>query len=62
MTDVNAEAERLMEAAAAYLDLPVEEAYRAGIKMHLVAARTIAEHVLAFQLDDDAEPAPVYTP
>lgn len=62
MKDVNAEAERLMEAAAAYLDLPVEEAYRAGIKMHLVAARNIAELVLTFELEDDAEPAPVYAP
>ncbi|MNL54398.1 hypothetical protein D3C87_1777290 [compost metagenome] len=62
MTDVSAEAEKLMEAAAAYLDLPIEDAYRAGIKMHLVAARGIAEHVLAFELEDDAEPAPVYAP
>lgn len=62
MKDVSAEAERLMEAAAAYLDLPVEDAYRAGIRMHLVAARGMADLVLNFEIEDEAEQAPVYTP
>lgn len=62
MTEPDAEAERLMDAAAGYLGLPVEEAYRAGIRSHLVIARAMAELVLSVELEDEAEPAPVYTP
>jgi hypothetical protein len=54
--------EKLAEAMAAFLDLPFEEAYRAGVVQHLQAARDIAAPLLAFPLSDDAEPAPVYTP
>jgi hypothetical protein len=45
---------------AAYLGLPVEEAYRAGIAGHLAVAHTIAQDVLAFETSDEAEPAPVF--
>lgn len=62
MKDFDAEADGLMDAAARYLDLPVEEAYRPGIRAHLVAARVMADLVLQFELEDEAEPAPVYVP
>jgi Protein of unknown function (DUF4089) len=56
------DAEKLAEAMADFLGLPLEEAYRAGVTMHLNAAHDIAAPLLAFPLDDDAEPAPVFTP
>ena len=52
--------EALIAQMLAYLDLPDEEAYRAGIRLHLEAARRIAAPMLAVALDDEAEPAPVF--
>lgn len=60
MRDPEFDVEALIDAMAAYLGLPVEEAYRAGIAGHLTVARAIAEDVLAFETSDEAEPAPVY--
>jgi Protein of unknown function (DUF4089) len=57
-----ADTDALMEALSAYLDLPVEEAYRPGVKFHLETARGIAEDILALDLGDHAEPAAVYIP
>lgn len=54
--------ERLMEAAADLLQLPLEEAFRPGILTNLEVARRMAALVEAFPLDDEAEPAPVYLP
>jgi Protein of unknown function (DUF4089) len=54
--------EKLADAMTAFLGLPLEEAYRAGVMQHLQIAREIAVPLLAFSLDDDAEPAPVFTP
>lgn len=45
---------------AKMLDLPLEEAYREGVIFHLSTASKIASHVLAFEVEDDAEPAPVF--
>ena len=50
----------LVEAFLTYLQLPLDDAYRAGIVMHLIAAHNIAAPLLAFDLDDDTEPAPVF--
>ncbi len=60
MTD--AEAESVIDAMALFLALPVEPKYRPGIAAHLQAARRIAGPLLAVDLGDHAEPAPVYTP
>jgi len=54
--------ERLMEAAAELLRLPIEAAFRPGIATNLEVARKMAALVEAFPLDDEAEPAPVYLP
>lgn len=56
------DADALIDAVAAYAGLPVLEEYRAGVRFHLTAARAIVADVLAFELEDDAEPAPVYRP
>ena len=47
--------ESLVAIFLTYLQLPLEDAYRAGIVMHLIAAHSIAAPLLAFELDDDAE-------
>ena len=54
--------ERLMEAAADLLQLPIEEAFRPGVLTNLEVARRMAALIEAFPLDDEAEPAPVYLP
>jgi hypothetical protein len=59
---VEFDADAVMDAMAACLDLTLEPGYRAGVAAHLVAAHAIAQDVLAFELEDDAEPAPVYRP
>ena len=56
------DADAIAESMLAYLGLPDELAYRAGIVAHLVAARGIAAGLLALPLEDDAEPAPVFKP
>jgi hypothetical protein len=60
MTDDKQDIDSLIDAMAAYLGLPVEDAYRAGIAGHLAVAHTIAQDVLAFETSDEAEPAPVF--
>ena len=52
----------LIDAMSAYLDLPVEDACRPGVKFHLETARVIVEDILALELGDHAEPAAVYIP
>jgi len=54
--------EKLIDAMAEFLDLPVESEYRPGIAGHLIVAHRIAQDVLAFETSDEAEPAPVYEP
>jgi len=57
-----AEAERVMEAMAVFLALPIAGDWRPGVVAHLLAARRIAGPLLALDLGDPAEPAPVYSP
>ena len=59
---VDFDAEAMMDAMAACLGLTLEPGYRDGVAAHLMAAHAIAQDVLAFELDDEAEPAPVYRP
>jgi hypothetical protein len=54
--------EAFIDAGAALSGLPVDPAYRPGVKIHLNAVTNAAKLVLAFELEDDAEPAPVFWP
>jgi hypothetical protein len=56
------DADAVIDAMAAMVGLVVEPEYRPGVTAHLNAARAIAADVLAFETDDEAEPAPVYRP
>ncbi|MCI5076148.1 DUF4089 domain-containing protein [Oricola sp.] len=60
MSDDTFDVEAMIDAMAAFLDLPVEESYRPGIAGHLTVARAIAADVLSFDTSDEAEPAPVF--
>jgi hypothetical protein len=54
--------EAFIDAGAALNGLAVDPAYRTGVKVHLNAVTNAAKLVLAFELEDDAEPAPVFRP
>jgi hypothetical protein len=47
-------------AAAAALDLPLEEAWKPAVKANLEVTLRHATTVTEFKLPDDAEPAPVF--
>ena len=51
-----------IDAGAATSGLVIDPAYREGVKVHLQAVANAAKPVLAFHLEDDAEPAPVFRP
>jgi hypothetical protein len=52
--------EMLMVAGAQALALPLEEAFKAGVRSNLAALLVHAARVDAFSLPDDTEPAPVF--
>ena len=54
--------EAFIDAGAAMNGLTVDPAYREGVKIHLNAVTNAAKLVLAFELEDDAEPGPVFKP
>jgi hypothetical protein len=54
--------EAFIDAGAAMSGLSVDQAYREGVKVHLNAVTNAARLVLAVDLEDDAEPAPVFRP
>jgi hypothetical protein len=56
------DADAVIDAMAPMVGLVVEPQYRAGVTAHLKAANAIAADVLAFETDDEAEPAPVFRP
>jgi len=56
------EAETLIDAMAVFLALPLAADWRPGVVVHLMAAQRIAGPLLALDLGDHAQPAPVYTP
>jgi Protein of unknown function (DUF4089) len=62
MTQNDFDPDVLMDQMAKYLGLAIEPEYRAGVAQHLRSARKIAEPLLAFELDDEAEPSPVFKP
>ncbi len=55
------DADSLIEASLPLLGLGLNEASYASVKMHLETAERLARLVLDFPLDDEAEPAPVFT-
>jgi hypothetical protein len=56
------DAEALIDAAAPILQLKVAPEYREGIKENLKVAAKMAVLVESVELDEAAEPAPVYRP
>jgi hypothetical protein len=62
MSESDFDPEKLIEAMSAFLNLSIEAEYRSGISNHLIASRRIAEAFLILDLDDEAEPAPVFKP
>lgn len=54
--------EAFIDAATAMNGLEVDPAYLPGVKIHLHAVTNAARLVLAFETEDDAEPAPVFRP
>jgi 1-carboxybiuret hydrolase subunit AtzG-like len=58
MTD--ASLDDFLVAAAAALDLPLEDAWKPAVKANLAVTLKHAATVTDFKLPDDAEPAPVF--
>lgn len=54
--------EAFIDAGAALSGLTIEPDYRQGVRIHLNAVTNAAKLVLAFEVEDDAEPAPVFRP
>jgi 1-carboxybiuret hydrolase subunit AtzG-like len=52
--------DKLIDASAAALALPIEPAWKPAIKANLEGTLRLAATVDAFELPDDAEPAPVF--
>jgi hypothetical protein len=59
MTDADLEA--FMDASAAVLGLTIEPEWRDAVRFNLDVTFRMAELVGAFELADEAEPAPVFT-
>jgi len=49
-----------LDANAALLAITVAHEWRDAVRLHLRITRDMAQHVLDFQLPDDADPAPVF--
>jgi len=56
------DAEALITAMEGLLDMTVAPEHRPGVAAHLLAARGIAAALLAVELPEEGEPAPVFTP
>ncbi len=61
MTKTEFDADALIDAMLPLLGLRLEPESRAVVKLHLTTAETLSRLVREFPLDDEAEPAPVYT-
>jgi len=62
MSDVPFDAEALIDASLPLLDIALLPGARPVVKLHLETAQSLARLVLDFPLDDESEPAPVFTP
>ena len=49
-----------LDANASLLGITVAPEWREAVRLHLRITRDMAQHVLDFQLPDDADPAPVF--
>lgn len=56
------DADALIDASLLLLGLSLPEGSRPIVKLHLETAERLARTVLEFPLDDESEPAPVFTP
>jgi Protein of unknown function (DUF4089) len=61
MTTDEFNADALIDASLPLLGVELPDGSRAVVKMHLEAAERLSRLVRDFPLDDEAEPAPVYT-
>jgi hypothetical protein len=61
MNDNKLDPEKFVEAIADWLDIDLSAASLETVEMHLSTAARLAQLVLDFPLDDEAEPAPVFT-
>jgi Protein of unknown function (DUF4089) len=52
--------DKLIDASAAALALPIEAEWKPAIKGNLAVTLRLANMVAEFQLPDEAEPAPVF--
>lgn len=52
----------LIDAMTSVLGIAVDPAWRDGVRVHLGISLGHARTVADFPLDDEAEPAPVFTP
>ena len=62
MTEPMFDADALIDASLPLLEMKLSQESRAVVKMHLQTAETLSRMVREFDLDDEAEPAPVYIP
>lgn len=62
LPDDDAAIDRLIDAMAALSSVQVNPAYREGVEIHLKAVTIAAKQVLSFDLEDEAEPGPVFRP
>jgi hypothetical protein len=62
MADEPFDAEAYVDAAARLIGLPIDPAHRPGVVLNLERIAQMAALVMAFDLPEETEPAPVYTP
>jgi hypothetical protein len=62
MPDEPFDAKAYVDAAAKLIGLPIDPAHRPGVILNLERIAQMAALVMAFDLPEETEPAPVYTP
>ena len=62
MTEEPFDAEAYVDAAAKLIGLPIDPAHRPGVVLNLERIAQMAALVMAFDLPEETEPAPVYVP
>jgi hypothetical protein len=61
MTKTEFDADALIDATLPLLGMTLADESRAVVKLHLSTAETLSRLVREFPLDEEAEPAPVFT-
>jgi hypothetical protein len=56
------DAKAYVDAAAKLIGLPLDPAHRSGVVLNLERIAQMAALVMEFDLPEETEPAPVYTP